>query len=882
MSSRFMKLFLIGLLILLLILPVQISLVSSSSGNIYINSTTPSKVGQQVQSGGNVSLDFANVMWSEGGTTVYLFMSTNGSPEITSGDFVYSPQFTIASITNTAASTRYSDNDSGAWTVGNNWVNGTIARNLAVGNYYIKAYDQNNNGTVAVTDTYITVNSQTYNATLNVSPPAGSGGVAIQFTGSRYPPGSTVTISYYNPTFDTWNFLTSTIANASGDIVAGSQAPDLEKSLSNGDCPQQFSQISYSASVGPIIYAYANYDEYERGLSVVGNAVSTANSENGLFGNNTNPEPELFGNGTNLASTVNVMSGDTIPISGEWFYPGVVYIRWDSSEVVGTVTSAQWQNAAILSTTAASTKNGSFSTEITIPKCEAGDHYIQIQDSQTWMVVTIFVNTATLSLSPGVGPGGAEVQFTGSGYPASTSVNVTYLNPNFNTWNVWTKTTSDSSGNIALSCQMPDMQYSLAAGDSGTGNTTNSISFRTEINNTVWSYANYNECYRGIKQVGNEIATGLYGNGTNLSSNVSVYPGANILISGEWFHPGIVYIRFDGVPVVTTVTASAWQNAEIIGSTDASANTGSFSTYITIPTADAGNHFLDIEDSQTRLIIIINVLASVTPTSTPTPTPAPTPIPSPKSSSGNSTPKPLTLPSPTLTVSCISSTSYNGFNVVITGNLAYNGAGLPGVPVSISYSINGGNSWQGLTQVDTTADGSFSVEWLPSVTGNFQVNATYAGDSAYSSASSVVNLVIMPFTAQNNQDVFSIASNSTVTDLAFNSTSRELSFTVSGPSGTGYVDAYIAKSLIPDIPTLRVYLDGNQLNYTATSQGDSWLIYFIYGLSTHTVVMSLGAAVSNAAAQVPAGILVVGSVAVIIVIAIAVTIFKRRERTKKS
>ena len=121
---------------------------------------------------------------------------------------------------------------------------------------------------------------------------------------------------------------------------------------------------------------------------------------------------------------------------------------------------------------------------------------------------------------------------------------------------------------------------------------------------------NYNEWYRGIKQVGNQIASGLYGNGTDLSSSVSVNVGDSILISGEWFDPGIVYIRFDGAQVVGTVTASAWQTAQIIGSTAASPTTGSFSTDVTIPTADAGSHFLAIEDSsQGRLIIIINVLA---------------------------------------------------------------------------------------------------------------------------------------------------------------------------------------------------------------------------------------------------------------------------------
>jgi hypothetical protein len=199
--------------------------------------------------------------------------------------------------------------------------------------------------------------------------------------------------------------------------------------------------------------------------------------------------------------------------------------------------------------------------------------------------------------------------------------------------------------------------------------------------------------------------------------------------------------------------------------------------------------------------------------------------------------------SPTLTVSCASYTSFAAFNVEINGNLTVNGAGLSGAPISLYYSIDAGHSWQDLTLVNTDSDGSFLAEWLPSVTGNYLINATFAGDSSYSSVSTVVNLVIVPFTSQNAQDVFSVASNSTVTDLAFNSTSRELCFTVSGPSGTtGYFDAYIAKSLVGDISTLKVYLDGNQLNYSVTSQGDSWLIYFTYHHSTHEVTIYLNRA----------------------------------------
>lgn len=85
---------------------------------------------------------------------------------------------------------------------------------------------------------------------------------------------------------------------------------------------------------------------------------------------------------------------------------------------------------------------------------------------------------------------------------------------------------------------------------------------------------------------------------------------------------------------------------------------------------------------------------------------------------------------------------------------------------------------------------------------------------------------------------FSIVSNSTVSELAFNSTSQVLEFTVSGPSGTtGFTNVTITKTLISDISTLEVYLDGNETNYTVNDLTYSWLIHFTYHHSTHKVLM---------------------------------------------
>ncbi len=260
------------------------------------------------------------------------------------------------------------------------------------------------------------------------------------------------------------------------------------------------------------------------------------------------------------------------------------------------------------------------------------------------------------------------------------------------------------------------------------------------------------------------------------------------------------------------------------------------------------------------------------PVSSPFPTPTPTPT---------STPIQSLLPTPTIAISCLSSTSYSNFNVEISGNITSDGVSLSGVSILLSYSVNEGNSWNDLTTVSADSSGSFSAVWLPSVTGNYLLRATYAGNSNYSESSSIVNFAVLPFEEQN---VFSVASNSTVSAFAFNSTSNQISFTVSGPSGTtGYVNVYIPKSLINDISNLQVFLDGTPLSYSVQQQTDSWAISFYYHHSTHQIAVDLNSAMSSSSSN---GILSEPWLVYVIIVAIvasiiAVTLIVMTRKNKK-
>jgi hypothetical protein len=845
MSHSKFKVIFIAFLTIGLVLPTYFSFVSSSTGNIKINTTGSSLVGQQVQAGSNVNLYFGEVMWS--GAQFYLFLSADGSTQLTSG-VVYTPTFSVYDVADTTKTVNYRG-ENGAWLVGSNWINGSIPSTTALGNYYIKAVDQIGSST-AVTDTYLTVNPIDYNASLTISPPSGPGGIPITFSGSNYPVGSNVVISYLDPAFGTWNYLTTAIANASGKISADSTVPDLLKSLGTADYPETYSTISYRATVGTQVLSNANYDEYQRGLKTVGN--STA------YG--------LFGNGTNLVSLVRVMPGDTIAVSGKWFNPGPIYIRWDGVNVVGTVSSDEWLNANIICTTATNA-TGYFSTNVTIPTANAGEHYLAVEDSQTRVIVKIFVSTASLQLSRNSGPGGASVQFTGSGYAPSSPVDLYYLDPSFSTWNYWTTTYSDSVGKISLSTEMPDMKLYSYSGDS---NYSSTLSFQTQINGIAYSYVDYIEFARGIQQVGNKVAYGLFGNGTDLSTNVSVKPGDSLYIFGKWFHPGVVYIKFDGVAVVGTVTGQEWQNAQIIGSTTAS-EAGSCQCYVTIPQASGGVHFINIEDSQAKVILEINVNSSyIAPTPSPIPTPTSNPISNP---TPTSTPNP-SLPTPTIDLACKSTSSVGVPTVEITGSLLLGGIPVTDSPVQISYSVTGGSSWQSLTMVNTASDGSFAAVWQPEVTGNYLIKAASAATQTMNGEDKTINLALTPDNAHN---VFTLTSNSTITQFLFNPDNNQLSFTASGPSGTkGYVNLYIPKTLINDINQLQAYIDSNPITFTTESKGDSWLISFSYSHSTHQISIMLAS--DSTIPEYPTIYLTIA----IMAIAATAMLFLKKKTVKKS
>lgn len=655
-----------------------------------------------------------------------------------------------------------------------------------------------------------------------------------------------------------WRAVTT---NQSGGFSFYDVIPDLGRSNYQGDVSEIVSRLQFrTQSKSGLVYSYANYDQYARGLKQIGSL-----NANGLYGNNSN-----------LASFFKVKTGETFTITGKWFNPNdVIYVLLDSEAVTGTVTGNQWSSAIQIGQSTANSL-GYFEATVTVPNdIDGGEHFLAIEDSQSKLIIRITITAGTLQISPASGGGGATVQFTGSGYPPLASVTLSYRD---SSWNYWTEVPADSAGNINFDVEIPDLGKKAYSGDSYVA--PNTLSFRTEVNGKVYAFADYTQYARGLKQVGGQTATGLFGDCTNFTqtAGLNVKAGDSLTLRGEWFHPGVVYIRWDGVAVVGTVTSDEWSSASIIGTPIAGAS-GSFDTEVTIPQADAGNHYLAIEDGQTILRFQLKVVQSSTPSPSPTYSPSPTSSPAP-TQTPTPTPSPNKL-TPTITVASKSTAIDSGFRVEINGIITGNGTVLASKPVQLYYSNNGGASWESLTRVDSAVDGKFSAVWISPASGNFMLKAVSEADSEYNPATTQVNFVISEAPDRN---VLSVTSNSTITEFKFDSASNKVSFKAEGASNThGYVAINVPKTLVADVSNLKVYLDGSEVSFNSELQIDTWVITIYYSHSVHTIVMDLSGSgtsnVDNEPSELPTYTIAIAIAAIVIIAIAAVAILKKKQKT---
>jgi hypothetical protein len=205
-------------------------------------------------------------------------------------------------------------------------------------------------------------------------------------------------------------------------------------------------------------------------------------------------------------------------------------------------------------------------------------------------------NFGSLTVTPNSGPPGGLIALSGIGF-LGNSANISYLNPLNSSWIPIINNLATTTGNFNYTFNALDLLQSNPAGDNQPF--SDNIVFRAQDNSNGHSYNTtvpYTEWRRGLTQVGNLTAQGLYGNNTDLATSVFVQNGDFVPVFGEWFSPGNVSLLWDGTTDLGTI------------STD---ETGFFNATIQAPTTTAGQHTLVIRDSMSDFSFNLTRLPTV-------------------------------------------------------------------------------------------------------------------------------------------------------------------------------------------------------------------------------------------------------------------------------
>ncbi len=449
------------------------SVVNASTGWVLINTTTsPSIPGQPIIAGSNVNLYFKQVTWSGG--QFYLLISQDGFSQVSEGDNRYTVVFEQADLARNATAT-YSGSATypGSWSVGYGWVNGTIAKNIAEGKYYIKAFDGAATS-VAVTDAYIQAI-----AALEVTPASGPAGTPVTIKGYASAANALVSLSYLNPISNTWVLITDSIQTGNlGQFTYNLAMPDLKQANPPNDNAGQSDIIKLRAIETATGNEYqAEFTELKRGLMQVGTQYAT----------------DLYGDTTDFTQTIMVGIGSTLQIAGNYFHPGSITFLWDKTATIGT---------------ALANETGFFNTTVTIPTTTAEPHTITVKDSNIDFLIKVNVSPG-LSLNMEKGPAGTLITATGYGFPhAGSPTGNTYsvtLTWNGDTTNVIATTTTDATGKFTATFTAPQDYggtHTVTAVANGTATITSSAPFIITPTLTITPFSFSNNPIQSVTATG--------------------------------------------------------------------------------------------------------------------------------------------------------------------------------------------------------------------------------------------------------------------------------------------------------------------------------------------------------------------------------------------
>ena len=197
-----------------------------------------------------------------------------------------------------------------------------------------------------------------------------------------------------------------------------------------------------------------------------------------------------------------------------------------------------------------------------------------------------------------------------------------------------------------------------------------------------------------------------------------------------------------------------------------------------------------------------------------------------------------------ISLSTVAPSATAGYSVSILGTLLdFYGNRIRNESVALYYAYSGYENWNTIASELTDSSGSFSAAWIPPAPSYFVIKAVYAGNYTHVESNRNVTLSMLPY---GEDYLFTVESNSTVSSMGFSGDGQTLSFTATGAGGTkGYAKVTTAKTLVPDLASLSVYVDGIEYSYNVTEVNNSWVLLFVYDHSAHLVEIRLDSTIAE-------------------------------------
>jgi hypothetical protein len=363
---------------------------------------------------------------------------------------------------------------------------------LAAGTYTITVSDAEQHSASATI---------TISANIAITPPGGPAGTQIVITGSGYAPGAPVSILWDNAALTP---AVNTTASATGTINVTISAPSSARgphTIKASDTSGSNASTSFTISSKIVL------------------------------------SPTTGGYGDTVTVTFSGFSASS-PITG-----------------VKIVSGATTYDLATIPATSQTDANGSATLKFTIPGVPNGTWVIQGIDAGGSAQANLAV-TQKIVLNPTTGSAGDTVGLVGTGFKASTGIDLKYAGA---TITVAAGITTDANGSFQTQFVIPKTVAGVMPVIAGDGTNSATASFTATAKATV-------------STVTNQTTPG--------------FVGQDMTVTGTGFAPnGVITVTFESAPVTVAIV-----NAD---------SAGSFTATFKVPTAPSGPHTIHVSDGTT-------------------------------------------------------------------------------------------------------------------------------------------------------------------------------------------------------------------------------------------------------------------------------------------